>query len=196
MQIISAVAWPVVALGAIGAVLLVVRWLRDAIAQALTERPMKVAMAVGKMRATAETKNRDEVVKAEHGRLPDEDKRSNPEVARRVDAQLFVLRDEQGNERAKLGVTDTDATALTLYDIRGKERVSIFVLADGSSTVALYDDSGLPRTMLARGETPGVEGLTIRGPDRQNGFYLLVSSEGDPSFDISDQRGVSLFSLS
>jgi hypothetical protein len=196
MEIISALAWPFVALVAIGAALAVVRWLRDPIAQALTERPMKVAMAIGKMRATAETKKRDEVVKVEHGRLPDEDKRSKPEVARRVDAELFVLRDEHGNERAKLGVTDTDATSLTLYDTKGKERVSIFVLADGSSTVALYDDSGLPRTMLARAETAGVDGLTVRGPDLKNGIYLLLSSEGDPSFDIVDPREVSLFSLS
>jgi hypothetical protein len=193
MLIISALAWPVVVLAATGAVLIIVRWLRDPIAQALTERPMKVAVALGKMHATAETRKRDEVVKIEHGRLI-ENKPPEREVPKRVDAELIVLRDKHGHERAKLGVTDTDATALTLLDAKGKERISIFVLADGTSTVALHDDQGLARTMLSRGETVGVDGLAIIGPDRRNGIYLLVSSEGHPSLDISDQRGLAVFS--
>ncbi|MGA9722869.1 MAG: hypothetical protein WBQ86_10460 [Candidatus Binatus sp.] len=119
---------------------------------------------------------------------------SEPEKTReRVDARLFVLRDESGRERAKLGVTDTGATSLTLYDPQEKERLSIFVLADGSSTVALYDDQKI-RIMLSHSEMMGVEGLSILGPDRKNGIYLLVSSEGHPSFDISDQRGMVVFS--
>jgi hypothetical protein len=190
MQIISALAWPCVVLVAIGAVLVSVRWLRDAIAQAMTERPVKLAVGIGKMRATAETWGRDKI--GEHGKLI-EDKPSEPEVPKRIDAELFVLRDEHGHERAKLGVTDTDATSLTLYDAQGKERLSIFVLVDGSSTVALYDDQRV-RTMLSRGVTAGVDGLTILGPDRKNGIHLLVSSEGDPSLDISDQRGLAAFS--
>ncbi len=193
MQIISALAWPIVSLVAIGAVLIIVRWLRDAIVQAMTERPVKVAVGIGKMHATAETRKRDEVGKVEHGSLVEE-KPSKLEVPKRIDAELFVLRDEGGRERAKLGVTDTDATSLTLYDTQGKERLSIFVLADGSSTVALYDDKNI-RTMLSRSETMGVEGLSIRGPDRENGIYLLVGSEGHPSLDISDQRGLAVFSL-
>jgi|HubBroStandDraft_6_1064221.scaffolds.fasta_scaffold204098_3 hypothetical protein len=191
MQIISALAWPVVVLVAIGAALAIVRWLRSAIAQAVTERPVKLGVAVGKMRATAETRGRDKL--AEYGKLIEE-KPSEPKVSKRVDAELFVLRDEHGRERAKFGVTDTDATSLTLYDARGKERISIFVLADGSSTVALYDDKRV-RTMLSRGETAGVDGLTILGPDHKNGIYLLVSAEGDPSFDIIDQRGLSILGV-
>ena len=190
MQIISALAWPIVALAAIIAFVIIVRSLRHAIAQAMTERPVKVAVGIGKMRATAETRGRDKL--AEHGNLI-EGKPTTPEVPKRIDAELFVLRDEHGHERAKLGVTDTDATSLTLYDTQGRERVSIFVLADGSSTVALYDDQRV-RTMLSRGETAGVDGLTILGPDRKNGIYLLVSSEGHPSLDISDQRGLAVFS--
>lgn len=112
-------------------------------------------------------------------------------IEKRIDAELFVLRDEHGNERAKLGVTDTGATSLELYDPKGKERLTVFVLADGSSTVALYDDAGI-RTMLSRSDTAGVEGLTIFGPDRRNGVHLLVGSEGEPSFDMRDQRGLSV----
>ena len=107
----------------------------------------------------------------------------------RLDAELFVLRDKEGRERAKLGVTDTDTTALTLYDPQGKERLSIFVLPDGSSVVALYDDQRV-RTILTRSEMTGVDGLSILGPDARNGINLLVSSEGEPSFDVTDQRGL------
>jgi hypothetical protein len=111
----------------------------------------------------------------------------------RVDAKLFVLRDDHGVERAKLGVTNTNSTSLTLYDQSGKERVSVFVLPDGSSAIGLYDQEKI-RTMLARGEFAGVDGLSILGPDGRNGISLLVGSEGHPSFDITDQRGVPLFS--
>ena len=54
MQIVSVLAWPVVALVGIGAALTIVWWLYDAIVQAMTERPMKLALGIGKMRATAE----------------------------------------------------------------------------------------------------------------------------------------------
>lgn len=113
---------------------------------------------------------------------------------KRLDAGLFVLRDARGNERAKLGVTDTNTTSLSLYDSEGKERMVLFVTPDGSSTVALYDDKKV-RTLLARSEVMGVDGLSILGSDGRNGVNLLVSSEGHPSLDITDQRGRSLFSL-
>jgi len=119
----------------------------------MTERPVKLAVGIGKVRATAETWDRDKIAK--HGKLV-EAKPLELEVQKQVDSKLFVLRDESGRERAKLGVTDTNATSLSLYDALGKERISIFVLADGSSTVALYDDQGLVRTMLSRGETAGL----------------------------------------
>jgi hypothetical protein len=80
-------------------------------------------------------------------------------IEKRIDAELFVLRDDHGNECAKLGVTDNGATSLELYDPTGKERLSVFVLADGSSTIALYDDGGI-RTMLSRSDTAGVEAST------------------------------------
>jgi hypothetical protein len=110
----------------------------------------------------------------------------------RIDAELFVLRDKEENVRAKLGVTNTNATSFSLYDPNGKERLAIFVLPDGSSTVALYDELEA-RTMLLRAETAGVDGLVVLGPDRRNGGRLLVSSEGDPSIDITDQEGTRLF---
>ena len=109
---------------------------------------------------------------------------------KRLDAELFVLLDKQGKQRAKLGVTDTDSTILSLYDSKENERISIFVLPDGSSTLALYDDDQRIRAMLAQAEMAGVAGLSIFGPDGRNGVNLLVSSEGEPSFDITDQRGL------
>jgi hypothetical protein len=115
--------------------------------------------------------------------------RTHPErTEKRIDAELFVLHDESGRERAKLGLMDTGATSFSLYDPKGKGRLSIFVLADGSSAVILSDEQNI-RTMLSRGETCGVDGLAILGPDRRNGVYLLVSSEGDPSFDRWDRAG-------
>ena len=55
---------------AIGAALIIVRSLRDAIAQAMTERPVKLSVGIGKMRATAETWGRDRL--AEHGKMIEE----------------------------------------------------------------------------------------------------------------------------
>jgi hypothetical protein len=55
---------------------------------------------------------------------------------------------------------------------------------------ALYDGDQRIRAMLVHGEVAGVAGLSILGPDGRNGVQLLVSSEGDPSFNITDQRGL------
>jgi hypothetical protein len=122
-----------------------------------------------------------------------EAERGEQKPQKRLDAELFVLRDAQGKERAKMGVTNTNATSLSLYDPAGIERVSIFVLADGTSSVSLADEQNVSRTMLFRSEMTGVDGLAILGPDMCNGSHLLVSSEGYPSLSLTDQQGTVIF---
>jgi hypothetical protein len=105
----------------------------------------------------------------------------------RVEAKSFVLRDAQGKERAKLGVTDTNSTCLSLYGPNSEERAAIFVLSDGTSTLAFYDDNGKERVVLATGV---MSGFQLIGPDGTSGATLLLDGTGRPDWEMVDPRGL------
>jgi len=105
----------------------------------------------------------------------------------RVEAKLFVLRDAQGNERAKLGLTNTNSTNLSLYDPSGKERASIFVLPDGTSALAFYDNNGEERAVLATGL---LSSFHLVGPDGTSAATLLIDGTDRPEWEMVDPRGL------
>lgn len=105
----------------------------------------------------------------------------------RVEAKLFVLRDAQGKERAKLGVTNTNSTDLSLYDPSGKERISTFVLPDGTSALAFWDDNGKQRASLTSGL---MSGFHLVGPDGTSAATLLIDGTDRPEWDMVDPRGL------
>jgi hypothetical protein len=70
-----------------------------------------------------------------------------------LEAQAFVLRDSQGNERGRLGCTE-EGPHLALLDASGKPRAAL-VIAEDNPHLCLYDVEGKIRMHLSlRGQWP------------------------------------------
>jgi hypothetical protein len=101
-----------------------------------------------------------------------------------------VLRDSNGKERAKLGVTDVGSVALEMFDSMDRKRMVLFVAADGRSALAMYNQEGELR--LVFGASLDGTGLHLQGPDGKNTASLLLESTGDAHFNVRDSRGLSV----
>jgi hypothetical protein len=69
-------------------------------------------------------------------------------VAPSLEAGAFVLKDEEGVQRAALGMRDDGGATLTLSDGNGLARLRLAVLPDGSPGVSLLDTDGETRAIL------------------------------------------------
>ena len=108
---------------------------------------------------------------------------NEPKAHERIDTELLVLRDSNGRERAKLGMTDTDSACLTFYDLGGGERLSIWVHPNGASAVTLYGD-GNREVLLGTGELCG---LVITAND-QRAAGLVFDSNSEVIFEQGARR--------
>ncbi len=117
-------------------------------------------------------------------------------VAKVVEAEEFVLRDDSGTVRSRLEVRD-DTVSLTFLDENGEKRLSLGVESNSSPWVKLLakhgsirldvDDHGSPRLALFGA---GVMALTLK-----QGFPVMFTSdlEGYPKFVlISREKGARL----
>jgi hypothetical protein len=110
-------------------------------------------------------------------------------VAPVLQASEVVLKDENGVQRAALGVQNQGQTTLTLSDPNGRARLRLSVLPDGSPGVSLLDTDGQNRAILGLLED-GTTTLVFadRGAVARGVFAL--TPDGAARMIFSDQRGV------
>ena len=66
-------------------------------------------------------------------------------VQERVVTKEFVLTDESGNKRVRIGLNELDAPALSLYDKSGTERALLRLNRDDVPSLRLFDENGTMR---------------------------------------------------
>jgi len=133
-------------------------------------------------------------------------------VAPSLEAGAFVLKDEEGVQRASLTLLDDGGASLTLSDGNGLARLRLAVLPDGSPGVSLLDTDGETRAilgLLADGTTTlvfadggsvprGIFGLTPDGAarilfndrDGRTRTAVGVDTEGMPEVSTIDAAAV------
>lgn len=133
-------------------------------------------------------------------------------VASSLEAGAFLLRDEDGVQRAALGLRDDGGATLTLSDGNGLARLRLAVLPDGSPGVSLLDTDGETRAilgLLADGTTTlvfadggsvarGIFALTPDGAarvifndrDGRTRTAVGVDPQGQPEVSTIDVAGV------
>ncbi|MFQ5930764.1 MAG: hypothetical protein ACE5MK_13810 [Acidobacteriota bacterium] len=79
--------------------------------------------------------------------------------AKVVEAERFILRDNSGRVRARLGVFN-EKLALAFHDEDGTVRASLTILRDGKPSLNLYDQAGNTRATLGYTELQGTRTLT------------------------------------
>jgi hypothetical protein len=107
-------------------------------------------------------------------------------IQERVDAKLFVVRDESGKERARLGVSDTGSALLSMLDGAGRERMTLSVHDDGNTGLMFQDEYGLLRVSLA---SDGERGLMITNDASDLAVALTVYPDGVPELELFDPNG-------
>jgi hypothetical protein len=110
-------------------------------------------------------------------------------VATRLEANAFTLKDQEGVERASLGLRDDGGASLTLTDGNGRARLRLAVLPDGSPGVSLLDADGESRAILGLlddGTTTLV--FADRGSVARGVFAL--TPDGAARMIFSDANGV------
>jgi hypothetical protein len=131
-----------------------------------------------------------------------------PKAPRVVEADRFVLRDDDGRARALLTMDEKSPT-LALFNEQGKARLTLRAAADGA-TLSIKDGSEAVAEVLVTEEGPGVKLLSGRssvlvgivrdgiglgivdrtGAPRER---LVITPRGDSVFDLFDRNGRVLF---
>jgi hypothetical protein len=115
-----------------------------------------------------------------------------PNFQDRVDTKLIVLRDNEGRERAKLGVTDKNAVAFTMNGSNGKERMRLVDNGNGTATsLSFLSDSGKTTALLAGGPTAG---LSFSADANGLAHAIFVVGEKQQFLQIADGEGKTIFS--
>ena len=103
-----------------------------------------------------------------------------------VRANRFILEDENGNERASLGV-DKDGPALILHDEKGNTRARLAVFKDALG-LSLLDENGKARAALGmteEGREPGLWLYDEKGQPRA----ALTALKDEPGLWLYDEKG-------
>ena len=67
--------------------------------------------------------------------------------AERIVTKEFVLVDDEGRTRARIGMNDSDSPSLQLFDHSGQQRAQIRLNKDDVPSLRLYDDNGRLRSV-------------------------------------------------
>jgi hypothetical protein len=180
MQVISEFDWPVVVLAAIGGAVLIVYWLREAIARALAERPMKFALTVGKVRAVAETRERDRI-KEVRAAL------DAPASEQVLVADRLILRDRKGNARLLMSVMEDGSVLLGMFGENQKPGALLVVEANGKPGIEFYDgDTIRTQFRLRKG---GNEALIFFDSNERMRSIIGLDAEGKSVVGLWDENG-------
>lgn len=98
-------------------------------------------------------------------------------VAKIVEAESFVVRDESGKARAQLGVMADGAATLRLYDVDGKAFAELVGMSYGAGALQLRDRHGIVRAILFVGAT-------------EEPYFRLYDLKGKPRIDLAVEAGV------
>jgi hypothetical protein len=102
-------------------------------------------------------------------------------VARTVEAQRLVIRDNDGRIRGSFGVDRIGLPGLKILDHRGLEQIDIGVQSDDSATMT-FSDRGSPRLMI---DTSAEGATSLRLFDRsqmlQAAFFIKPNGEAELS---------------
>lgn len=104
-------------------------------------------------------------------------------AARAVEAQQFVLRDEHGVVRARLGVGPGGDVVFSLHDPEGRSRAGLMVHADGGSRVDLINDRGEAEASLS--VTASGPALALFGGSAAR-LVAMITNEG-PALALLDE---------
>ncbi|MCD6283114.1 hypothetical protein J7J84_05870 [bacterium] len=119
--------------------------------------------------------------------------RAQADVPNKVVASRFVVVDDEGNERAALGMGADDSLSLWLSGPNGKKRAGVVVLADGSPSLSLLDSSGDVRVDTAV-LPDGSAFLALADSNREIRAGLYLEADGSPALKFLDGDGEELFS--
>jgi hypothetical protein len=110
---------------------------------------------------------------------------TSPGVTDKIVTKEFVLVDDNGNQRARIGMNDVNGPALQLFDKRGNQRAMLRLNKDDVPSLRLYDDEGKLRS---------VTGFNLNTLDPQ---FILFDNDGNGRpintsgvFDASTPTGV------
>lgn len=94
---------------------------------------------------------------------------------RTLEAERFILRDEQGKMRALLGMSPT-GPSLGIYDVASRKRLEMALRHDEPRLV-LYDARGNPMSWFFC--TQGASGLALAGKGAARGVEILAGPRGN-----------------
>jgi hypothetical protein len=100
-----------------------------------------------------------------------------------IEAKSFIVRDGNGQQRAKLGVEPSGLAGLQLYDPPGKVRAAFSVVASGKSAIELLDQAGNERLLLYV-RADGFPGVTMQD-ETGNGRVSLAVGPTGPLFGLT-----------
>ena len=95
-------------------------------------------------------------------------------VASSLEAGAFLLKDEEGVQRATLALQDDGGASLTLSDGNGLARLRLAVLPDGSPGVSLLDTDGETRAILGLLEDGTTTLVFADGGSVARGIFALT----------------------
>ena len=113
-------------------------------------------------------------------------------VPKTIEAERFVLRDQDGKTRMELGTDDRKAVALFLLDQEGNRPISLGVTANGRPAMGLSQAGGNRSLTLAF--TPiGTAGLTLYDKDLTPRVQVYTAPDGTPALEIRDEGNQVIF---
>jgi hypothetical protein len=92
---------------------------------------------------------------------------SSSGVVDKVVTKEFVLVDDNGNQRARIGMNDVGSPAIQLFDQHGTQRAMLRLNKDDVPSLRLYDENGKVRS---------VTGFNLNTMDPQ---YILFDNDGN-----------------
>jgi hypothetical protein len=108
-----------------------------------------------------------------------------------VEAEQFLLRDKQGNVRARLALRPDGAPAFALLDPRGKERIRLQSTSDGTASMEFYHNSRVQLVLSSNSQ--GDTAINFFNA-REGGYCgLYVWSDGTAGLSVlRNQHGVQM----
>jgi hypothetical protein len=114
---------------------------------------------------------------------------TSPPQPKIVEAQQFIVRDENGKIRATLGaVNSKDSALLALHDEAGVARVDLEVLPDGYPSFSFSRGDGNPWFVLRRTNSQTTV-LALNRGDATHGVVVIVPDVGDIKIGLTRGDG-------
>jgi hypothetical protein len=115
------------------------------------------------------------------------------QVAEKLEARAFMLRDGRAQVRGALFATDEGNVNLFLTDKSGGPRFGVNVSGEGDAVLSMFDQAKRPRISLIGNK----ETFTVGIADSNNTLRtsIVVTSDGTTAFSVADRTGVSRATL-